>query len=198
MANQPYYPSTEGDQIIWLENFKIKIEEHGPALGLDSTEISDLIDACDAIIDAINDAAQKKADAKQATEDKKTAKTTNKAIIADAVGDFKREDGYSPGIGDDLKVIGEEHSIDPDAEKPELKPEKVPSGWRISFNLQNFFDGVKIYRKRPGEDFVFLATDTRNPYIDTDTQVDGTQYYAYYLIGDDETGQQSDIATIEV
>lgn len=198
MKTQPYYPSKEGDQIIWLENFKVKIEEHGPALGLDSTEISDLIDACNAIIDAINDAAQKKADARQATEDKKAAKTTNKAIIADGVGDFKREDGYTPGIGDDLKVIGEEHSIDEENEKPELVTAKVPSGWQISFNLQSHFDGVKIYRKRPAEDFVYLATDTRNPYIDTDTQVDGTQYYAYYLIGDDEVGQQSDIVTIEV
>ena len=198
MATQPYYPSKEGDQIIWMENFKVKIEEHGPELGFDPAEISDLVDACDAIIDAINDAAQKKADAKQATEDKKAAKTTNLEIIRKEVGDLKREDGYTPGIGDDLKVIGEEQTIDQDNESPELETKKVPSGWEISFNLQNFFDGVKIYRKRPGEDFVFLATDTRNPYIDTDTQVDGTQYYAFYLIGDDEVGQQSDIITIEV
>lgn len=198
MANQPYYPFSEGDQIIWLENFKLKIEEHGPALGFDPAQISDLIDACDAIIDAINDAAQKKADAKQATEDKKEVKKTNLTIIRKEVGDLKREDGYSDAIGKDLKVIGEEQSIDEENEKPELVTAKVPSGWRISFNLKRYFDGVKIYRKRPGEDFVFLASDTRDPYIDTDTQVDGTQYYAYYLIGDDEVGQQSDIVTIQV
>ena len=198
MANQPYYPSTEGDQIIWLENFKVKIEEHGPALGLDPGTITDITDACDAIINAINNAVQKKADAKQATEEKKAAKTTNLAIIRKEVGDLKRDDGYSDAIGDDLKVIGDEQSIDPDTEKPELETEKVPSGWRLSFNLKSFFDGVKIYRKRPDDEFIFLASDTRSPYIDTDDQVDGTQYYAFYLIGDDEVGQQSDIKTVEV
>lgn len=198
MATQPYLPSAEGDQIIWLENFKVKIEEHGPAIGLDPGTITDITDACDAIINAINLSDQKKADAKQATEDKKATKNTNYAIIRKEVGDFKRDDGYSDAIGDDLRVIGAEQTIDPDTEKPELKTEKVPSGWRLSFNLKNFFDGVKIYRKRPAEDFVFLATDTRSPYIDTDEQEDGTQYYAFYLLGDDEVGQQSDIKTVQV
>ena len=60
--------------------------------------------------------------------------------------------------GKDLGIIGEEDSTDPTTSKPELVVSKVPSGWQFSFNLQGFFDGIKLYRKRPEEDkFSFIA-----------------------------------------
>lgn len=112
---------------------------------------------------------------------------------------MKNSPNYTNDIGEDFRIIGDEQTVDIENAKPVLKLSKVPSGYKITFGLQNFFDGVHIYRKRPEqENFRFLATDTRSPYIDTDEQVNGTEYYAYFLVDDDEVGQQSDIVTVEL
>ncbi len=44
----------------------------------------------------------------------------------------------------------------------------------------------------------FLARDTSSPYIDTAPIENGTQYYAYFVLGDTETGQRSDTVTVSV
>jgi len=153
------------------------------------------------LLPALSDVLIKKADLAQAVEHKE-AKLTQ--IISQKLRPFikfkiKGSSAYTPALGDDMKVIGSEISIDPAAARPELKESKVPQGWRFGFNLQNFFDGVNIYRKRPAEPaFIKLAFDSSSPYIDTDPQQNGTQYYAFYVISDVETGQQSDIITIKV
>lgn len=38
-------------------------------------------------------------------------------------------------------------------------------------------------------------TDTRSPYVDNQQMENGTQYYAYFILGDTEVGQQSDVGT---
>ena len=56
-----------------------------------------------------------------------------------------------------------------------------------------------MLHKRPTDAaFSYIATDLSSPYIDTETQVNGTQYYAYYLRGDQAVGQQSTIAVAQV
>lgn len=82
---------------------------------------------------------------------------------------------------------------------PELKVRAVPSGWMFSFDLHGYFHGINMYRKRPeAKRFSYLATDTGSPYIDTDPMVLGTQYYACYIRGDEETGTRSDTITIDM
>jgi hypothetical protein len=119
--------------------------------------------------------------------------------IPKIVARIKANSNYNDDIGKDLGIIGSEQTIDIANAKPVLKLSKVPSGWQIKFGLQSYFDGVHIYRKLPEQaDFVFLATDTRSPYIDTDEIVSGTRYMAYFLDGDDEVGQESDSVTVQV
>ena len=96
-------------------------------------------------------------------------------------------------------IIGAEIHHDTDDAKPVLKAKKVPHGWEFSFGLNGYFNGVNIYRKRPAEDmFSYLATDTRSPYVDNQEMENGTQYYAYFILGDTEVGQQSDIIKVGV
>jgi hypothetical protein len=112
---------------------------------------------------------------------------------------IKADPAYTDAVGKDFDIIGAEREIDVDTSKPVLKAKKVPHGWEFSFGLESYFSGVNIYRKHPDQDkFHYLASDTRSPYVDNQEMVNGTKYYAYYILGDTEVGQQSDIVTIEV
>jgi hypothetical protein len=112
---------------------------------------------------------------------------------------IKADPAYTDAVGKDFDIIGAEREIDVDTSKPVLKAKKVPHGWEFSFGLESYFSGVNIYRKHPDQDkFHYLASDTRSPYVDNQEMVNGTKYYAYYILGDTEVGQQSDIVTIDV
>jgi hypothetical protein len=43
MANQPYFPSSDAERVIWLSNFRTKLPLHAAALGLAATEASDSV-----------------------------------------------------------------------------------------------------------------------------------------------------------
>ena len=166
-----------------------------------SEQVLELNSSIMQLVPAINNVLIKKTDLKQAVDEKDALELQ---IISGKLRPFiqkkiKANDAYTDAIGDDLGIIGEEISIDPATAKPILTPSKVPQGWRLGFNLHGFFDGVNIYRKLPAQPaFIKLAYDSSSPYIDTDAIQNGTQYYAYYVIKDVETGQQSDITIIQV
>jgi hypothetical protein len=184
MAKQPYYPRSKGSQIIWLNNHKAKIALEGPGLGLAAPEIVARQNACQAIIDAINlsNSMQQSMDEQYASE--KAISSANTRIIFDGVARDKTAAGYTEAIGQDLGEVGDDDSFDLHGAVPELKLRQTAEGWKITFNLHGRFSSVNIERKRPGGNFAFLANDTSSPYIDTDPQVDGTEYRAIYLLGD--------------
>lgn len=43
MPNQPYFPSSDAERIIWLSNFRAKLPLHAAALGLAATEVTDSV-----------------------------------------------------------------------------------------------------------------------------------------------------------
>ena len=94
-------------------------------------------------------------------------------------------------------MVGDENSIDPVTSSPELKGRKDPAGWRLDFNLKDFFEGVNIYRQMEGEaGFTKKAFDNSNPYLDTDTVKPGTRYFAVYVLNDKEVGVKSNEVVI--
>ena len=111
---------------------------------------------------------------------------------------IKAAPNYNNAIGEDLGIVGDEDSIDESTSKPSLKAKKVETGWSISFSLLSHFDGVKIFRQRPSAPKLFLAVDTSSPYVDTEAQVNGTIYTAYFLIGDNTVGLESDALMISI
>ena len=112
---------------------------------------------------------------------------------------IKNNPEYTPQVGKEFDIVGAEKQVDTDNAKPTLQAKKVPHGWEFKFGLNSYFSGVNIYRKRPIEEkFTFLATDTRSPYVDNEEMVNGTQYCAYFILGDTEIGQQSDEVSIRV
>lgn len=112
---------------------------------------------------------------------------------------IKSNPAYTDALGKELDIIGAEVQIDVANAKPVLKAKKVPQGWEFSFGLNGYFSGVNIYRKHPGDKrFTYLATDTRSPYVDNSPAENGTEYYAYFILGDTEVGLQSDVVMVGV
>jgi len=145
-------------------------------------------------------AIQKKAEAKAAV-------AANKKAKADAVKEFRRiakkikfSVGYTVALGKDLGIVGPEIHIPSAGElRPTLKVTVSAMGVKIKFN-KGEMDGVKIYSKRANETrFEFLDSDTISPYIDKRPKLaagpEERQYYAFYILKDEATGQQSNIVT---
>ena len=198
MAKKDYIPGEEGMLIKWLANFKSKIAAYAAVFNLNSVQVTALENFCQALIDKLNANYQAQADAQQARADADTQKVTSVTELRKAAQLFKKMTGYTPAIGEDLKIIGDEQSIDVNTSQPKLKTRRVETGWEISFNLKGFFEAVKIYRQRPGGAKTFLTIDTANPYIDTEEQVNGTAYTAWYMLSNETVGVESDEAVVQV
>jgi hypothetical protein len=199
MAKDDYVPSREPEQIPWAATLKAKIAVHGPTLALTAADITIIQGNCDTVRDSIQDFNQATQVYQAAANTKNAAKNPAIKSIREFAQRIKKHAAYTATIGEELGIIGDEQTIDVANSKPELKHAKVPSGHEFKFNLKKFFDGVNIYKKLPSAAaFTFLARDTSSPYIDTAPAENGTQYYAYYVSGDTEVGQRSDVFILSV
>ncbi len=198
MAKQYFLPQAEGKLIIWLENYKVKIVEHGPALGMSNAEIDTQVAAAQAIIDDINLSRQIKNDSKQQTAAKKATKATQVPVITDKIENIKTVGGYTQDIGKDLGAIGTEDDFDADTFKPGLKVSNTQQGRLLEF-VKSKTDGVNVYGRLEGEGaWNFLARDTRSPYLDSAPYPQPTEleYKVTAVIDDEEIGLDSDIVSI--
>lgn len=198
MAKIYYIPDREGQLIIWLENFIVKIGTHGATLDLDPAEISELQDRAQAIIDAINLTTQKKDQWKAQVETKNTTKGDNTTFITSKVTQFKEEETYTPAIGDDLGVIGPEQGFDSLTYQPTLTVQNIQQGRLLKFSKSET-DGVNVYRRpKGGTEWTFLAMDTKSPYLDSEDFASPTEveYKVVGVIDNEEIGVDSDIVGI--
>jgi hypothetical protein len=199
MAKKPYIPTKNGDKSPWAANYKTEIATDGPTCGLSAVEVTAQETAAQGVVDAVNAIEAAKAACQSAIEAATTNLNNNLTTIRKAVKSMKADGGYTEAIGQNLGIIGDEQTIDDATSKPQLIISKIPAGYQIDFNLHEHFHGVHIYRRRPADAaFSYKATDNSSPYIDTDPQVDGTQYYAFYILNDIEVGLQSAIETVKV
>jgi hypothetical protein len=197
--SEDYIPSNKLKFVAWLKNFVKKVKKHVNHYGINQEEIKIIEPQADDFyldvtteMDLLN---QKLAQFKKTNKDRKKIEKNCRSIAQKIKNDLN----YTDDIGREFDIIGDERQIDVDKAKPVLKAKKVPHGWEFSFGLDDYFNGVNIYRKRPDEqDFAYLATDTHSPYVDNQKMVNGTQYFAYFIIGDTEVGLESDTVTIKV
>ena len=198
-AKKGFIPRADGDKKTWATNLKATIGGVAPTVGLVAADVTSITGSCTDIVTQIDTAMQAQQAAKQATEIKKAKVKIAESNIRTYVKRIKANAGYTEAIGKLLGIVGEDHTVDENNSKPELKLHKDPHGWRIDFNLQGHFDGVNIYKKlSTAAAFTFIARDTSSPYIDNAAVDNGTEYYAFYVIGDDEVGLQSDLAVVSV
>jgi len=103
-------------------------------------------------------------------------------------------------MGEDLGIIGDEQTFDPQLGKPLLALSLVNLGQVLVGWKKGDFEGVRIEVDR-GAGWVFLAIDTTPDYLDTHpTPATATvwKYRAAYLYDDQTVGSWSDVAQITV
>lgn len=197
--SKDYIPSDKYQLEAWTKQFALSLNGNIGNYGISQEQY----DAIESLVQEYNGdlvterqlVDQKRQQVKKTQADRKALEklSRNMAQI------IKNSPGYTDEVGKEFDIIGAEVHHDTDNAKPVLKAKKVPHGWEFSFGLNGYFNGVNIYRKRPsGNKFSYLATDTRSPYVDNQEMENGTQYFAYFILGDTEVGQQSDIVKIEV
>lgn len=199
MRHRDYMPRDKFELNTWVKKFGKAVEANVNHYGINQEQIKSLLAFILAFANDL-DAEQELIDKKQ-TQVNQTQKDREVLVqfcrmLAQMI---KNHPDYTDNVGKEFDIIGAERQIDVASSQPTLVATKVPHGWEFGFGVDNYFTGVNIYRKRPDDtNFIFLATDTRSPYVDNEPMVNGTEYFAYYILGDTEVGKQSDTITIKV
>ncbi len=193
-----YLPKKDSEKVIWNTNFSTKIEQDGRDLGLQPEEVVEIVGVCSANSAAIeaNDNAQTAARTARATRD--TQLRTGEKSIRETVRRIKSSSNYTTAIGTNLRIIGEDPTVDYSTYQPKIKASVMPGRVRIDF-VKDGLNGMHIYSRLKGETrWVRLAYDTYSPYEDTrplgvDDKPEHREYMAIGVIRDEEVTLQSDI-----
>jgi len=110
--NQSYLPAQSLALLIWLNNYKVKIQEHGSTLGYSPEKIAELVTHCDAMSTAIQLVETKKKESKSAVDNRKTKDKIDLAAIKSEVSRQKVNENYTLAIGQELGIIGSVSGLD--------------------------------------------------------------------------------------
>ena len=200
MAKDDYIPKRDDALKTWCVNYKAKIAAHGAALGQDPATIGEQEDACEAIIEDVDETAQKKNDYHQQVAAKNITKAEKIELLRTRIQQMKKHDDYDTDRGEDLDIIGEETVVDPTSMQPEISAVVQANGVIIKWNKGKLADAISIYVDR-GSGYAFLATDTEPDYFDTFALPPSAQswkYKAVYILDEDQTGLFSDEVEVQV
>jgi hypothetical protein len=229
MRKKYYLPAIESQRVTWLNNFADKISTYAAMFGFTPAEIAKiqafalmyayiigLIESVDTFKQDITKYKNTLSRASFGTPlgapptiTIAAAPATVEAGIFTVVGGYVQrikgmKNVYTTAIGEDLGIIGDEISFDPDTFKIEIKGVKWNNeGVKLSF-VKGESDGGNIYSRTNGiGSFVKLAFDGESPFIDTrPLAVPGTPENREYLIKpvlhDAEIGLPSDVVSVVV
>jgi len=245
MAKKKHYlPTTESDRVTWLNNFALKLNSYAALFGIPASDMSFIANAAVfyAYIIGRIDAAKGEVTSLVAFKNKLSFTNDNVPLgpvpqpelpaeptavpagifnqVARIVADIKNHSLYSPEIGSDLRIIGEETTTqDPALLKPVLKV-KIGTGGHPNLNwLKKGADFTNVYVDR-GTGFAFLRSVKGNKLTDshplpsaaaevppataTDSGTRTTanaavwRYRIVYVKNDAETGEYSDPVSVAV
>lgn len=199
MAKKDYIPRQEAELLKWCIKYKAALPGLQAKYGLSDDEVTAQTAACDAIIAAINANETAQHSAQGARKTLNTTKSEKTSIIRKNAQHMKTNSVYDENDGEALGIVGDENEVDEANSQPKLSPRRIEGGTELKFSLEGYFDAVKIFRQRPGEGKVFIATDTSSPYNDTaEPQVNGTGYTAWFVLNDETVGLESDPVVVQV
>jgi hypothetical protein len=226
MLTNPYFPTNEPGQVIWLGNFQLKLQDYLLILII-TTEENDLVTLChDAFITMVNYIESLNAYSVAYTEYKhklmegKTGVALGAAPVPPVppaidpttiVGLFNRlfvlitsiklRANYSPVIGKALGVIGSEVVLDWATFHANLTGIELYLANQLSF-VKKHLDGMNIYSRLPGEtEFTLLKYVSISPYLDVrplrvPLVLEKREYYAIGVVNDVEVGFPSPTITV--
>ena len=202
MAKSDYLKKVEAAYLDQHDQFKAAAHAVGATVGFsagDLTAIDADNTALHADIAASNAAdalAQTKTQTKQTTV--KNVKARHRALAQSA----KKNPGYTPALGEQLKIVGDEDSTDLTTSKPTLTVRALPHGHAEAGFDKSISQGVNVYCQRGSETApTFLARDTNSPYVDNRpllvaNQPETRTYTAFYVLHDAEIGLVSDAVSV--
>ena len=199
-----FLPKRDSDLNAYETTFAAKYPAIASQLGIAAENASATIGLITEHQTAYSTMNEKKAESKSAVQINSVAKVKAVTEIRRVAQLVKSSLGYTEAIGRELGIIGTpEPTADLENIKPTLNYKIVGGNIVIAFDKQKM-DGVKIYSKRSADaNFEYLATDTSSPYEDNSPKINPAlpeerQYYAYYILDDEQVGQQSDIIRVTV
>jgi len=202
MAGKDYLPRTDGQLIIWFENFAAKISTYAAALGISAAEVTQLQTDLTSLRTKLNDVQTAKTNLASAVETKGISLANITKRIRDTVVVLKRKSTYNDAIGADLGVIvATGTNIAIELPTPEFQATVLPDKVRLDW-VKGESDGIVIQSKRGAEaDYSTIGRDTMSPFDDERLCISpGTpevrMYRIRYLSGDDEVGNWSNEARV--
>ncbi len=193
MPAKPYFPRTEGAQISWFGNLKLKIgtPAYLAALSINAGDVSFVQSICTLFIYMLETylpAVRSYGEAWTALVAQLRKGTPGSAItfptppawnppagsasptagilkqLFDMIARWKTATGYDDSIGEDLGIIGV--GTEPSTAAPELTVSTSPDGVTLDF-IKHGHMGIYLESRRQGEEtWAFLAIDTDSPYLD--------------------------------
>lgn len=221
-----YFPRTEGEQVVWLNNFISKLATHLATLGLVAGDLTAITNDVNAFVYMVNWSATYKTRTQDVNDYKRqllygpgpigafppglTATVPPTAVAANVllrltalVNRIKAAPGYNSAIGEDLGIEGPvAPAIDLGTVKPTFTALAMPNS-EVRLNwVKADFTGVVIEGRRNAEvAWERLGVDTSSPYLDSRDPLTGgipeSRFYRMrYLLGDDEVGLYSDVIEV--
>lgn len=194
MPAQPYYPRPESEQVTWLTNYRSRIVVDAPACGIDSDEVTDtqadlvfliwLMQTWNPTIQQYSKAAT--AYKTQLATGTSPGGATVPIPVASSFGTsppvrppgvltrlfnqvarIKLNSGYTEAIGQSLRIIGTEVTVEHPYPVFTLTIKQGATSQQVQIDFTKFtHDGVYIESRRNTGAWEFLAIDTVKPYVD--------------------------------
>ncbi len=220
-----WFPSTEGQRLVWMQNFLAKIGGYQATLGLAAGDITAITNDLTAYTYMINLAGMFKTKAQDVTAYKNLmadgngpsgAYPTNSVLpaaptvvqfgvvarLSALVNRIVAAPNYTLAIGEDLGIVAPAPPDDPADPKPTASAQSLANSQVQVTWTKGAFTGVIVESQRASEvTWTLLAQDYFSPYIDTRAPLVAAQpevrrYRLRYLQGDTPTGSYSDIIVV--
>jgi len=197
-----FFPTSDGDLAIHLQNYRDKLPVDGKSLDWDSAAIKASQARCDRIIAALAANQKKYADYKAQVSATNSIKAADlKGLRAD-IRLLKASPGFTDTIGHNLGILSP--SSPPgvaSSAKACATATARPGAVRIRWK-KGSFQGVNVYTRLQGaSDWRLLGRDTHSPYEDaTPLAKPGVpevrEYRVVGVVKDNEVGAPSDIVSV--
>lgn len=202
MAKGDYLKKTEADYLGQHDAWKTAAHDVGASVGFSAGDLT-AIDADNTALHA-DIAASTAADAlaQQKTQTKQATVKAVKARHRAKAQQTKKDPNYTPALGEQLQIVGDEDSTDLSTAKPTLTVKALAHGHAEAGFDKSISQGINLYCQRGSETGpVYLARDTTSPYVDNRPllvagQPETRTYTAIYVVNDEEIGLVSDAVVV--
>lgn len=204
MSRARYFPRSDGDLLVWLDNFGKQVATYGATVGLDAAGIKALQDRCAEVAAAVSDDERAYAGWRSAVAHSAEVKDRSLRTMAATIAHLDTHPACSEAIRAALRITPPGASTQAAAlgtyKVPftvEGLPGRVVLKWR-----KGVLDGVNVYSQRGDEtEWTLLGRDNRSPFDDLRPNAQAGEVRRYRLVGvidDREVTPPSDIVSLSI